>query len=1266
LDSIDGSTGTDTVNIVGAAGLSAVPSVTFAGIETVNISSGAAIGVVAGTTAVPQVDKATFAAVTQDVQQVTVLTVDNNGSTNGTASYTIDGTAGVFATNATTVATTVSAAVAAINSTAGDTVAFAGTGAVNVDTAITSTGGTTLTFTDTDVANVKVGMLATASGDIAAGAVVTGLSTTSNVTTVTLDKALVGTIATNVAIDFGGGAGGISVYGDTDGSSPSFAVTATTGTPNATTSLVTAGVEGTEGTVVNFTYGGQSGQYTIGADNDTTATAFAAAVNAVASNATAAVVNNGVTDYVTITADTAGTAVDQLVFTGAGANAPTVTTTTANVAGGVAAASYDMSGITTNTVNVTSATSANMKVITTADVNISGVTGAIAIDGGKNVSVTDTTANNAITLENMVGTATVSDTKQGTADITIDDATAVSITAGGVSTGAVSVGASVDVTGAVSIDSTGAAYATTTANTTLGAIRVDGASTVAVTQSATSSTAKAAADTANTTITQSAVTVNAEDATTSITIAQDEAVAAVDAVVAVAEKTASHKLTFTDAASGDAITLTFDSGDTIIFTASKALTAVEVAGAFANIAKNVTEGSAAASDGVYTTGGTLDGDWYSGAVTDNGDNTASVTFESLATAGETITSLANAGTGTATLAAVSAGVAKVAAVTGKMGVVNGAIDINGTTSGTDALTTVTLDNYASAAIDSDVLTTLNATGSAGAAIVTSASTGAMTVNADALATGSQISLDGSAATVTGVTLNVGSDDFVGDLVASAATSLTINATGDFTSEGATDIDAVTALTVTGAGAVNLATVGTGLAGTATSVNAATNSGGLTITYGSDTGTMTGGSGNDVITTDAEAVTKAVDLGDGDDTFVFGASHSAGVSFTKSFDGGLGEDTITLNTGNAAAADGNTVFSSAITGFEVLSLGVLASSANINTKNLGLNESIITTGVLSTNSATISGLAANASVAIASSTGSGVLTLALDVATGATDVINLTTNSDGALTVADEITVVNVETVNLNAVDKFVDVTGATDAFGANIADGKDDTNSAQSFILDIDEATTLNVTGSADVTVDLIDTNTSGNDVKTTLVDASSLTGKFTFIADGLKAGMTVKGGSGDDTLTSDGTSDTLIGGGGADKIVATTLTTATGGDGADTFVFETVTAVTAFSTITDLSATDTIDTTATAFTTTAVSIASTSTFAQFVDAAIVAIADPGSSGADAAAWFQYGGNTFLVVEGDTSGGNTFSASEDVIVGIDGLVDLSTATFNATNGEFVM
>jgi hypothetical protein len=368
------------VNIVSATGLSAAPSVTFAGIEAVNISSGAAIGVVAGDAAEAQVDKVTAASVTADVQEIKQIVITDAGSTDGVAAFTFGDTSGTFVLNTTTLATSVASAVTEVNSAAGSVVAFAGA-AADVATAITDVSTADvfeMVFANADVANVKVGMSAVASGDIAAGAIVTAVVVGDTNTTITIDKALIGTIATSGAtVSFGGGAGGVTVYGDADGSDSGFAITSTTGSAGVTSSLVVSGVEGTEGTVVNFTYGGQSGQYTVGADNDATATAIANAINAVASDATAAVAGSTGSKYVTVTADTAGTPVETLVFAGAGANAPTVTTTTANVAGGDAVAAYDMSGMETAAVNVTAATSANMKVITTSDVNVSGVTGAI-------------------------------------------------------------------------------------------------------------------------------------------------------------------------------------------------------------------------------------------------------------------------------------------------------------------------------------------------------------------------------------------------------------------------------------------------------------------------------------------------------------------------------------------------------------------------------------------------------------------------------------------------------------------------------------------------------------------------------------------------------------------------------------------------------------------------------------------------------------------------------------------------------------------------
>jgi S-layer protein len=1279
LDVINGGAGTDTLSIVDTAGvLTAAPSnVTLTSIEAVSISTTGDLGVVAGgVTAVPQVNKVTFAPVTADVtgsKQIVFSAV--SGGTDGTQQMTYNGLAASFDHDVSDAAITAANFISSTNSTAGKTVAYiGGTDAINA--AVTATTATTVSVATSGLpASLQVGMSLSYSGS-ASGLYITKIEQGETNTIITLNKAVGATASNAATITFGGGAAGVTVFGETRGEAAkaiSFGTNAGSVVSTAQ-SLIVTNVDGNQGDVVTFSYAGQSGQFTVGATNDETATAFALALNNVTSDATAAVVaGSGDTDHVTLTADTAGTALGALVFSGAGSNTPTVTTATANrVATAVTAAAYDVSGMTTDAVNVVMADSANLKAAATSDVNVSGVTGAITVAGGKNVTITDSTADKAIDLDDAKGTVTVTDTKQGTAAISVGEGTDVTITAGAQddNTSTITVGdTATAVTGAVVVNATGKAYAAG-ASETFGTVTVRGGTTVNVNLAATSDSSKIATDTSAGTHTFGVVRVDAEDGTTAITIVQDAAVAAVNYEAAVAAKAATQTLTVGAMAAGDVFRLTFDTNDLVTFTAARALTATEAANAFANWVALSTSGSAPASDGTYGNGsGTIDKSWTSGAVTTNAAGTSATVTFTTATASPTdlVAAVVTGTSGAFADGAVTAGVTANQAVTGRVGVTNSAIDINGaTTAANDAVKVVTLTNFASAAIESDVIETLNLTGSAGAAILTTASTGSITVNAGALKTGSQISVDGGSATVTGMTLNVLSA-FTGDLVASAVTDLTINATGKFTSENATDIDAVKTLTVTGAGAVDLGTVGTGLAGSATAINASANTGGLTITYGSDTGTFTGGAGADVVTTDSETISKAVDLGAGNDTYVL-AADSSGTTVTATLNGGDGEDTLRMSSAAAERLDANTVFASAISGFEVLSLGALANSADIVAKNLGLNSKVIVAGTASSSASTISTLAANASVQITGAVTTS-LTLALETATGTADAINIKTDIDGNLTVGTVI-VANVETVNLSAVDKFVDVSGAKDEFDANIADGKDDTNSVQSIDLDIDEATTLNITGSADLTVDILDNTGSGgaNANLTTLVDASTFTGKLTLIADGKPSGMTVKGGSGDDTLTADGSNDVLIGGAGNDTIILTTLTTATGGEGKDTFVFATAADANTYSRITDLSAGDVIDTSGVADTFVSAKVVGTaqSTFADYLLLATLAMEGLGDATLDdSLSWFQFGGNTYLVSDADTDANDTFVSTSSVLE-IVGLVDLSTAVFNATTGTLTI
>ena len=1144
LDAINGGEGTDTLSIVDTAGaMSTAPTgVTLSSIEVMSLSTTGDLGVQnGGVTAVAQVDKVTFPTVTADVQQINQYVIGGSGSTDGNAGFTYAGTASIFAIDANAAATSAAAAVAAINSLAGSTVAFAGGTATITDVST----GTTVAVGSNVTASVKVGMTVSAGNGYSS--TVTAVSYASSVTTITLAKTI--TAATGTTLTYGGGAGGVTVYGPADGSSVPFAITSNGSDVAITPSLVKAGVQGNEGTVVSFTYGGQSGQYTIGATNDATATNFAAALNAVASDATAAVAGSTGSKYVTLTADTAGTALGALVFSGAGSNTPTVTTTTANtVATAVSAAAYDVSGMTADAVNVVLADSANLKAAATSDVNVSGVTGAIVVDGGKNINVTDASTASDITIGATTvpkGTVVVNATKAGASSVAVDGGTDVTVNVTGSSGGADSItvgngGAATDLpSGAIVVTSAHTGVAAT--NVALNGVTVKGGTSVTVTQTADAS--KVADDTTGQTLTQGAVSVTGGAATTSIEINQAAAATANAAVKAVAAKAATTKVTFTGLAAGEYITLTGDSNKSLTFTAAKALTAAEVAAAFANLVSGATAGSAPATNGVYTNGtsGSLAAGYTTGAVTTESATTASVTFSTTTDAdsgtagiqGQAITGTSSDSNGRVTVGTAVAGNAETLAETGKLGVVVGAVTVDGAITGTDVLSTVTLNGYGTATVDSDALTTLNLSNADAGLTATTASTGSITLNLNKVAGSSAaVNLDGGAATVTGVTINATGTKSDLTVTADAATAVSIAAEVDLDLTDSS-FNAAKSITITGAGKVIIDEAGTSTALTVLEkIDASGNTGGVNV---KDTlnaaDQFIGGSGADTFAL-ASSATKASSGGAGNDVITVVSFGTGG-----SVDAGEGTDTLVMTSSAAATADDSGDFAAKISGFEKLSLLTLANSANINAKNLGLNSNVIFNGTASSNgAATISGLAANATVAIAAGVdGSGSITLALDVATGTADSINLSTDVDGNLTVG-KVIVANVETVNLSAVDKFVDVSGAYDEFGTAIGDGKDDTNSEQSITLDIDEAATLNITGSADLTVDILDTNNSGADIVTTLVDASTFTGKLTLIADGKLSGTTVKGGSGDDTLTADGDNDVLIGGAGKDKLTATAL----------------------------------------------------------------------------------------------------------------------------------
>jgi len=200
----------------------------------------------------------------------------------------------------------------------------------------------------------------------------------------------------------------------------------------------------------------------------------------------------------------------------------------------------------------------------------------------------------------------------------------------------------------------------------------------------------------------------------------------------------------------------------------------------------------------------------------------------------------------------------------------------------------------------------------------------------------------------------------------------------------------------------------------------------------------------------------------------------------------------------------------------------------------------------------------------------------------------------------------------------------------------------------------LVVTGNANLNLD----NTGNTAV--TSIDASAMTGALTVTTAGTIA-ETVKGGSGPDVLTAAaGTvADNLQGGGGEDTLTANSgLSILTGGAGNDLFAVVASLNVNGYATVTDFSSGDLIQLPgADSFQTSKVSLGDTAVFQDYANAAVNAV------GPNDLAWFQFAGNTYVVMDSVGGAGidsTIFVNGEDLIVRLTGLTDLSLASFNDT------
>lgn len=915
---------------------------------------------------------------------------------------------------------------------------------------------------------------------------------------------------------------------------------------------------------------------------------------------------------------------------------------TVTIKGALAVKADTTSWTGTNTLNVTKATTVDVDAATTTDVNVSGATGAtIVVDGGKNVDIK--AAGNAVTSKGAAGTVTVTDAGKAAAATTIvvENGTDVTVNATTDTTGTIKVGdttafaAAKAATGNVEVNSTFTALAAT--DDAANAISVDGGKTITVNQMVTSSDT-VLANTTGQTITQGAVVITGQDTTTTVTVKQEKSTAENAAVVAVAEKLSTSTVTFKGMASGQSVTV-----NGLTFTASKALTAAEVAAAFANLEIGDTQvNSGPTANGIFTgvngTAGTAI--WTSGTVTNVDATTSTVTYSANVAGAATALVVANSGAPVPVASAPTVGVLAVDAEAGVTGIANGVVTI--TDGGIDSIKTITVDGYAESTINANLLETLTlansgsqTTGTAGdkdaTMTVTTTSTGSLTLNLDNV--NGDVSLDGGGASLTGLNITTTGEASDFKLTAAKVETLTIAAAADLDLNNASVLSALKTATITGAGDVTLGDV----SGTLETLTASAATGAISATVDGDKATVTTGSGNDVITVDTATVTKAITLGAGDDRLDLSALTTVNATTTAAIAGGAGSDTVVLTAANAAVANLSSVANSAIfkdkvTGFEKLEIAnAITAATTVNVGNLGYNYVI--TAADNTHDLTLADMANNGTVelnAAESASADEVIVQVKDAATNNADVLNVVLNVNGDVDNG-TLTVANVETINITATDS-TPVNTTTGAATINTSD----------FILAATSAKTVTITGNAHLDLDM-----TGN-TAATLIDASTMTGDLTVTA--YNAGMTVKGGAGNDTLIVDGAISgvVLTGGAGTDKF--------------DVSQFDSLGNAGSAVTITDLTAGETIQfANANKFVSSKVTLIAESTLTEYVAEAAKVAKDAGAG--NNISWFQFNNNTFAVQDMDGSG--TFNTG-DIIVKINGVKDLSTASFNATDDTLVI
>jgi S-layer protein len=860
---------------------------------------------------------------------------------------------------------------------------------------------------------------------------------------------------------------------------------------------------------------------------------------------------------------------------------------------------------------------------TAFNVSHSGASATTTLTGGStqtvNVGYGDVTLTKAADAISVTHTAQVD-------DITIEDGTDVTVVATAkAASGDITIGATDAATGAVSVTQNLNSAAATFAG---GDIKVTGGTTVDVTVNGTITATK---DLDTGTLTAGKVTVTSDGNTTDVNIVQNltDNDYSKDAIADIA---ATEVVTFKALAKDATVTV-----DGLTFTAAKALTAAEVAAAFSNLDEEGAAGSITSFggdivsaggpvvNGVFT--GSTNGVWTSGPA-----NGATVDFSAPATTGTFAGTLASSVPASKPTNAFVAGTDNSGtAESGDVSVTYSAVTIEDDAT-TASIENITVDGYAVSTIGDtnnvDALETLFLANSAGSMTVTTAAE-ALSLNVDNV--DNDVTL--TATSLTDLTLNAEGANSAFKLESANTTDLTINAAADLDLDATSDLTAAKNITVAGAGAVDL---GGFTPGTLTTLNAATNTGGVFAAVNGTT-KVTGGDGNDFIIVLDTAITKAIDLGKGNDYLGISAVTAIGDVGAVTIDGGAGTDVLAMN--SAAAAGANAAFAAKFVNFEILEIAdQVALAANV-TVDLGVlkYDHVVTNGTTGNFSLILDKMATGGTVEFKGSqdaTSTGIQVNVLDADTNATDSLNFTIAADAGLVVAEEVETINVIGEGSITLESAALTTVKVD--GSNVA--------------------TFDVNGNPltyeDISV-ILDTDS----INVALVDASASKGAFTF--DSLEESVVatvIKGGSGNDEISVSGANDEVYAGAGNDYIYISDTASAAkvhGGAGNDLFDITGATlGLEAYATILDFSAGDQIQINAATFKSQGVVVTDPSEMG-LTDWFTAAF---NQTDAGQAIWFQHNNNTYIV---DNAITEDFIATDDVVVKLTGLIDLDTASFNA-------